>query len=131
LEDAAQLVIGAPGSGQVSITNPNPVRRVARPRTVAKKVVKKNPFAIPATAQLAPPNTNAPINQTFKDIGKSVTDFGKTYVDTLAQQRAELLRAATHPGIHRITDPEGHIDPEHLQTMILESVKGAKIAGIP
>jgi hypothetical protein len=67
LEDAAQLVIGAPGPGQISITNPNPpavarkasvrvpvrapVRRGAvkkRPATVSKNTVPVKPAPAPA-----------------------------------------------------------------------------------
>jgi len=37
IEDAAQLVIGAPGPRQISITNPNPVRRAAaKPKPITR-----------------------------------------------------------------------------------------------
>lgn len=50
-ENAAQLVIGAPGPGQVSITNPNPpARRVARPKPKPVTRLGGKPAAKPVPA---------------------------------------------------------------------------------
>jgi hypothetical protein len=56
LEDAAQLVIGAPGPRQVSITNPNPVRIVAKPKAKATAIARPRVTShAVGTAPIPPP----------------------------------------------------------------------------
>lgn len=104
LEDAAQLVLGAPKPGQISITNPNPVRRVAKakPKVVTgHPIVKVTNFKKPLTnpSAVKRPKPTGPL--ITGNIVKTVGPFLQSQVPSAANIKSnvnQFVDEVTHPG---------------------------------
>jgi hypothetical protein len=135
LEDAAQLVIGAPGKGQISITNPNPPAvarktpvRVPVRAPVRRHAVKKKPAIVSKnTLPVKPAGPPGTLDGTLlKAVGPGLTSYQKFVTGNVDS----LVHDVTHPGIvpHLGADVSHEPDPVRiLKEGVIEGVKGAKV----
>jgi hypothetical protein len=141
--DAAQLVIGAPGPGQVRITNPNPVRRIARPRTMARRRVVAKPKTTfrksTPTPTTTPPTIGKQLLQGANQVGQTVGPFLQSQVPSVSNIQSnvnQFVHDVTHPGDivpHAGAEVSHESDPvRSLKKAVTEDLRLAKlrVAGV-